>query len=191
MVDIMNDAPASPNAVIAQSVQRERLRAGLSLSGLADAAGVAKSTLSQLEAGKGNPSIETLWAIATALGVPFAQFFAVETPDLAVIRAGEGKAFAADTSDHLVVLLANCPPGVRRDIYRLDLAPTGARRAAAHPPGTVEHAFVCAGHARLGPQMQPQDLGPGDYYRYPGDTAHGYEALGGPAQILLLMESPR
>ena len=189
LIDIMNNP--SPNTMIAKAVQRERLRAGLSLSALADAAGVAKSTLSQLEAGKGNPSIETLWAIATALAVPFAQFFEVATPDLCLIRAGEGTAFAADTSDHLVVLLANCPPGVRRDIYRLDLAPTRARSASAHPPGTLEHAFICAGHARLGPKGALQDLGPGDYYRFPGDTAHQYEALGGPAQILLVMESPR
>lgn len=181
----------TPNDMIAESVQRERLRAGLSLSALAEAAGVAKSTLSQLEARKGNPSIETLWAIATALGVPFAQFFEVATPDIALIRAGEGEAVTADSSDHLVVLLANCPPNVRRDIYRFDLMPTRTRVAQAHPRGTVEHAFVCAGKARLGPEGRLQDLGPGDYYRYPADVAHRYEALGGAAQVLLVMESPR
>ena len=44
----------------------ERERAGMSLAELARA-GLAKSTLSQLESGTGNPSLETLWALAMAL----------------------------------------------------------------------------------------------------------------------------
>ena len=49
----------NPTELIASAIGRERERAGLSLSALAAKAGLAKSTLSQLEAGKGNPSIET------------------------------------------------------------------------------------------------------------------------------------
>lgn len=181
----------TPNDLIAAAVQRERLRAGLSLSALAEAAGVAKSTLSQLEARKGNPSIETLWAIATALGVPFAQFFEETTPDVQIIRAGEGNSITAEKSGDVVVLLANCPPGIRRDLYRMALIPGTARKAAAHPPGTVEHSFVAQGRVRLGPEAQLIEAGPGDYYRYPADVAHHYEALGGPALLLVIMESPR
>lgn len=177
--------------MIAQAVQRERLRAGLSLSALADAAGLAKSTLSQLEARKRNPSIETLWAIATALGVPFAQFFEVSTPEAVVIRAGEGDAIAAETPGQLVVLLANCPMGVRRDLYPMSLQPELARVAAAHPPGTVEHLIVISGQVRLGPEGQLIEAGPGDYYRYAGDVVHRYEALGAEALLVLVIESPR
>ena len=45
----------------------------LSLTELAKRAGIAKSTLSQLENGTGNPSLETLWALGTALGVPLSR----------------------------------------------------------------------------------------------------------------------
>ena len=66
-------ATASPLATqIAAALRRERARAGVSLTELARRAGIAKSTLSQLESGSGNPSVETLWALGTALGVPFA-----------------------------------------------------------------------------------------------------------------------
>ena len=44
-------------------LRRERERVGLSLSELAKRAGIAKSTLSQLESASGNPSVETLWAL--------------------------------------------------------------------------------------------------------------------------------
>src|SRR5947207_1806494 len=45
-----------PKPVIARALRRERGRVGLSLTELARRAGIAKSTLSQLEAGNGNPS---------------------------------------------------------------------------------------------------------------------------------------
>ena len=56
---------SQPIEIIAKGLTRERQRAGLSLE-VARRAGVAKSTLSQLEAGQGNPSIETLWALCVA-----------------------------------------------------------------------------------------------------------------------------
>ena len=52
----------APLDVIAASLRRERERHGISLAELARRANLAKSTLSQLEAGVGNPSIETVWA---------------------------------------------------------------------------------------------------------------------------------
>ncbi len=44
-----------PISVIAKSLVRERQRTGLSLAEIARRAGIAKSTLSQLEAGKRQP----------------------------------------------------------------------------------------------------------------------------------------
>ena len=62
-----------PISLIAKSLVRERARTGLSLAEVARRAGIAKSTLSQLESGNGNPSLETLWALCVALDIPFAQ----------------------------------------------------------------------------------------------------------------------
>ena len=55
----------------------------------------------------------------------------------------------------------------------------------------MEHAVVCDGSVRLGPKGEAEDLHPGDYFRYPADVSHSYEALTGSAIILLIMESPR
>src|SRR5689334_3942299 len=96
--------PAPPLATIAAALRRERERVGISLAELARRAGLAKSTLSQLEAGTGNPSIETLWSLGVALGVPFSNL--VEPPvAIRVIRAGEGQRLEADQADVLVKLL--------------------------------------------------------------------------------------
>ncbi|MGI8781120.1 MAG: helix-turn-helix domain-containing protein, partial [Solirubrobacteraceae bacterium] len=58
---------------VAANIRELRRQAGLTLAELAAAAALGKSTLAQLESGRGNPSVETLWAIAAALEVPFAR----------------------------------------------------------------------------------------------------------------------
>ncbi len=88
-----------PRAAIATSVQRERHRVGVSLTELARRAGVAKSTVSQLESGTGNPSLETLWALAVALGVPLSQLIDPPTSPIQVIRAGTGPSMPAAQSE--------------------------------------------------------------------------------------------
>jgi transcriptional regulator with XRE-family HTH domain len=80
-----------PISVIAKSLVRERLRTGLSLAEIARRAGIAKSTLSQLEAGNGNPSIETLWSLCVALDIPFARLLEPQAAKTQVIRRGEGR----------------------------------------------------------------------------------------------------
>src|SRR5260370_34169694 len=83
------DTAAEVVALIAASLRRERARAGLSLTELARRAGIAKSTLSQLEAGTGNPSVETLWGLAVALGVPFSRLVDPPGRPVGVMLAGQ------------------------------------------------------------------------------------------------------
>src|SRR6476661_3473883 len=113
----------APLATIAASLRRERERAGLSLTEVARRAGVAKSTLSQLESGTGNPSVETLWALAVALGVPFSQLVDPPVPAVRVVRAGEGARIPAEHAPYAGTLLAAGHPHVRRDIYVIDQEP--------------------------------------------------------------------
>ncbi|GGS48680.1 MULTISPECIES: helix-turn-helix domain-containing protein [Actinokineospora] len=171
------DQRGAPLDVIARSLRRERERAGLSLSEAAKRAGIAKSTLSQLEAASGNPSVETLWALSVALGVPFSRLVEPPTPRVQVIRAGEGPIVYSERADYAATLLASCPPNARRDIYLISAEPGSRRESDPHFPGVVEHVVLASGRARLGPTDEPVELGPGDYIAYPGDIPHVFEAL--------------
>src|SRR6185436_17427163 len=94
----------APLATIASALRRERERVGLSLTELAKRAGIAKSTLSQLESGTGNPSVETLWALGVALGVPFSQLVEPPAPQVRVVRAGEGARIPSEQGDYAGIL---------------------------------------------------------------------------------------
>ncbi|GAB2694394.1 helix-turn-helix domain-containing protein [Nocardia thraciensis] len=168
---------APPQEAIAAALRRERGRVGLSLTEVARRAGVAKSTLSQLESGVGNPSIETLWALCVALGIPFSRLLDPPRPRVQVIRAGEGPVLASSQADYQVALLAASPPNARRDIYRISAEPGQPRRSEPHSRGEVEHLILAAGRALVGPAADPVELGPGDYICYPGDRPHIFEAL--------------
>jgi transcriptional regulator with XRE-family HTH domain len=181
---------APPLATIAAALRREREKSGISLTELARRAGIAKSTLSQLEAGTGNPSVETLWSLGVALGVPFSRLVEPPTPAVRVIRAGEAPGVRSEQADFTGILLSVGSRHARRDIYLVELDPGSLRKAEAHIPGSVEHMVVARGRVRTGPAAEPVELRPGDYAAFPGDVEHVYEALEPDTLVVLVMEHP-
>lgn len=181
-------APGVPLKRIAAAIRRERDRVGLSLTELARQAGIAKSTLSQLESGSGNPSVETLWALGVALGVPLSRLVDPPRPTVTVIRAGEGPAVYSELARYSATLVAACPPGARRDLFVVRAEPGAPRRADPHMPGTREHVWLGAGRALVGPPEDPVEVRPGDYVSYPGDAPHVFEAREDGTSGLLVME---
>ncbi|WP_279101840.1 helix-turn-helix domain-containing protein [Gordonia bronchialis] len=179
----------NPKALVAASLKRERTRAGLSIGELARRAGIGKSTLSQLESGDGNPSVETLWALSTALGVQFSALLDSPTPTVEVIRFGGGPVIPAAAADYSATLLSTAAPGSRRDMYIIRAEPGKPRVSAPHARGVVEHVVISAGRARLGPTDAAEELGPGDYISYPGDVEHVFDALEPGTVAVMLSEA--
>ncbi|GAB3190802.1 helix-turn-helix domain-containing protein [Nesterenkonia suensis] len=175
-------------AQIAAAVREERLRAGLSLSELARRAGISKSTVSQLEAGQNNPSVETLWSIASTLDIPFARLVDTPRPRPQIIRAEERAAVPSATADFHATLLHSGRSAAQRDLYVVTLEPGEVREAEPHPRGSTEHVLIGSGQVCLGPADAPFTLGTGDYADFPGDVPHTYEALTPGAWFTLLME---
>jgi transcriptional regulator with XRE-family HTH domain len=183
--DVMN-RPA-PQQAIAEALRRERQRAGLSLTELARRAGLAKSTLSQLESGTGNPSVETLWGLCLALDVPFSRLVEPARPSVAVIRAGSGPTVGSSIASYHATLLASGAAS-RHDLYFIAAEPGPGRESDPHMPGVVEHVVLTAGSALVGLRDAPVSLEPGDYIRYPGDMPHVFQALTAGTQAVMLSE---
>ncbi|MDQ0613390.1 transcriptional regulator with XRE-family HTH domain [Microbacterium sp. W4I4] len=173
---------------IAHSLRREREAAGISVSELARRAGVSKATVSQLESGAGNPSVETLWAIGDALGVPFSTLVDERTTAPRLIRLGDHAGVPSSASPYLATLLSAAAPGTRRDIYLIQAEPGEPRRSLPHRAGTTEHVVLVSGEALIGPAENPELLQPGDYLSYPGDAPHVFEARGDGTSAVLISE---
>src|SRR5688572_28624676 len=73
--------------VLGANLRARRDEQGISLSELARRSGIAKGTLSQLESGGGNPTIETVFSLSNALGVPVSALLSdAPTADLILVR---------------------------------------------------------------------------------------------------------
>jgi len=72
---------------IGERLREERVRKGVSARGLAREIGVSASLISQIETDKSRPSVSTLYAITTALGISIEDLFDVR--DRAEPAAGE------------------------------------------------------------------------------------------------------
>ncbi|MFF5625987.1 XRE family transcriptional regulator [Microbacterium sp. LWH10-1.2] len=173
---------------IARTLRREREAAGISVSELARRAGVSKATVSQLESGAGNPSVETLWALGVALGVPFAVLVDQQSHAPTLIRADDLAGVPSSAAAYSATLLSASPPGARRDIYLIKAEPGDARRSDPHHPGTIEHVVLMTGRAQVGPADDPVLLNPGDYLTYPGDAPHVFEAVAAGTSAVLISE---
>lgn len=67
-----------------QMILEERSRLGLSLQEVADRAGITKSHMWEIEAGRSvNPTIRTVYGLAIALGIPFVSMAAGAMNDTA------------------------------------------------------------------------------------------------------------
>lgn len=170
-------------------LQARRRQRGLSLSELARSAGIAKSNLSRLESGEGNPSLETLWALSGALNVTVSELIDPPAGQARLLRRGEAADMWAETSAYGVTLLSRCPAGAARDLYRVTFQPGEAKRSAPHPAASVEHVVLLSGRARVGPVGAEEDLRPGDYLTFSAAQEHVYEALVPDTEALIVIET--
>jgi transcriptional regulator with XRE-family HTH domain len=150
----------------------ERLRAarrerGLSLGALAEAAGIGKGSLSEIENGARNPTLSTLYALAGTLGVP-----------LATLLADRAGARISSPGIEARLLDVSREDGATVEVYRLRIDRGASHRSVAHGPGVTEHLLVTAGRARVGRLGEETEIGPGEAARWLSDVAHGYTAVG-------------
>ena len=174
-------------SVVADNVRHLRDRRGLSLTELAQRAGIGKSTLSMLEGGKANPSIETLWAIASALGVPFSHIIEPRQPGVRLIRADQGTRIDAEDAAFCVRLLASSERRGTFEFYVIDCEPGAIHDAREHIKGAVEYIYVLRGRLRVGPTDSVVEVQVGELAIFAGDRDHQYEALEPGTRAVMLM----
>ncbi len=170
----------------------------MTLSALAEQAGVAKSTVSLIERGQGNPSIDTVWALASALGVPFTSLFHDEPPadDVSVVREDDGSVIAVEDAglpaDGLIVRhMLTRTGGALIEIYTLVLEEGAVRNAEAHVSGLFEHITIAAGTLEISSDSFKEVLNQGDLISFRADRPHTYRVIDGPVRLVSVHEYPQ
>jgi transcriptional regulator with XRE-family HTH domain len=193
-----NSAEHGAGGQVARNLRRWRVTRELTLSALAERAGVAKSTVSLIERGHGNPSVETISALAAALRVPFASIFHEESPadEMTLIREHDCPVIAVEQAglqgDGLTIRhLLTRTGGALIEIYTLVLEHGAARHADAHVTGLFEHITVSAGSVQISTDSFSEVLNRGDLLSFRADRSHSYLVIDGPVRLVCIHEYPR
>jgi transcriptional regulator with XRE-family HTH domain len=188
-----DQAFADVGDVIAANLRRLRTARRMSLATLASRADVAKATLANLEQGRGNPTIETLWSLALGLGVAFSDLLEDRRETtMVVVRAQQGARVRGSTPGGQLDLrlLDRVERGGLVEVFDLFLPARTDHLGSPHGTGVVERVFVHAGTITVGPASDPVTLGPGDYARYSGDGPHVYRSAEEDVHGMLLVGYP-
>jgi transcriptional regulator with XRE-family HTH domain len=198
-------AAASDLPSVGQRIREERVRRGVSLRTLAGEVGVSASMISQIENGKSQPSVSTLYAITSALGVSIQEVFdtplaepaeravgAVGLPTTVlealgssrgrrigpIVRVKERQALTLDTGV-IWERLGELPP--HSIDFMLATYPPGGTSSSTgglmRHPGT-EFGYLISGELILTLGFDEIHLGPGDAISFESTEPHSYRNNG-------------
>lgn len=174
-----HSAPA--RETLARNLRRLRVARRWSLSELAAATGSGKATLSAIENGRANPTVDTLAALAAALGVELTALLEPAAADeLALVRAAD-----REPATDGVARLAAAEAG---ELQHAQLEPHSRVEREARQGGGRVHVLVTRGTLVAGPAERIVELGPGDYLSFPADRPYELSTAGRRGAALVLVE---
>ncbi len=175
-----------PTTYLSQALKSLRRQRGWSLDRAAEATGVSKAMLGQIERAESSPTIATLWKVAKGFQTSISSF--LEPPPggslEGVIYTSEnspGNRLAADPL--LVASLFPYDAAFGFELLELTLMAGGVRLSEPHAAGVIEHVMVISGAIELLVDGRWTLLPQRSAVRFAADRPHGYRNPGPQAAI--------
>lgn len=171
---------------LAANMRRLRVARHLSLSELARITSMSKATLSGIENGRGNPTVDTLALLADALHVSIADLLEeIQLGEVRIVRASRTDPQPCEGVDRRRLDKTAELQGTL-DIFELALPPRHLHEMAPRAAGARQGVLVLHGKLIAGPIERISELATGDYVSFPADTPHLYETGNVPASALIV-----
>jgi transcriptional regulator with XRE-family HTH domain len=171
-------------------LREERERRGISLRELARRVGVSPSLVSQIELDRVNPSVSTLYALVTELGVTMGEVFGDgEAPRPRVVRGErDGDGLVGQPGERSIINLASgvqwerLTPHSDPDVEFLHVVyPVGAESCPADAlvtHGGREYGYVTSGTLGVRVGFDEYELGPGTSIAFDSSSPHRLWTIG-------------
>lgn len=174
-------------------LREERTKKRLSLRSVAQALGVSASLISQVETGKTQPSVSTLFALVNHLGLSLDDLLGVTVPAsgrpaVEPSPATPSRAKIQQAADNPVLEMEN---GVRWERLASGIGGPADALLVTYEPGAsssiegklmrhsgVEFAYILEGHLTLQLEFDVHILGPGDSLQFDSVLPHLYSNQG-------------
>jgi len=182
------DASTDLAPIVGRNLRRLRTQRGLSLERLAKASGVSRAMLGQIELGQSAPTINVIWKIARALGIPFSALISTTAQTgTRLMRSHQSKRLSSHDGKFVSRALFPFDEPRRVEFYELRLAAHATEAADAHPPGTMENLVVTAGSVEIDRGEEHHVLNAGDAILFEADVAHVYRNTSNVDAVMFLV----
>jgi transcriptional regulator with XRE-family HTH domain len=164
-------------------LKRLRLQRRMTLSEVANATGISKSTMSRLETGQRRPTLELLLALSHAYRVPLDALVAAPEEGDPRLQLKPGR-----VKGRTVIPLTRQPDGMQA--WKI-VIPTTKVIPEPRAHDGYEWIYVLSGHMRLILGDQDWILGPGEIAEFDTKTPHWFGSTGDePTEILSIFGRP-
>jgi transcriptional regulator with XRE-family HTH domain len=182
--------PESINEHLGRRVKKLRTDRGWSLDNLAQASGVSRSMLSEIEREKANPTLAVTFRISSAFAMTIAELIESSEKQAAiqVTRASDrGQVYRSDKNCQIRTL---SPLNLEKDVefYEVTMRPGGELRSTPHYEGTREFLTVESGNVRVESAGDSVELTRGDSATYRADVPHAIVNIGEGEAVLFLVD---
>jgi transcriptional regulator with XRE-family HTH domain len=187
----LHDAPElSAPSKIGERLRAARQAKGLTVRGIAELVGMSPSLISQIERDKVNPSVSTLWALVSVLGLTMGDVFPDEARHSSAqpitALASDGPVTAPDARSTI-----NLETGVRWERLTAGSDPLVEFLMLVYPPGAAscdedslmrhsgkEYGYVLSGRLGVCVGFDEYELGPGMAISFDASSPHRLWAIG-------------
>ncbi|EFB1809151.1 DNA-binding transcriptional regulator SutR [Escherichia coli] len=152
---------------LSTTLKQLRQQRGWSLSRLAEATGVSKAMLGQIERNESSPTVATLWKIATGLNVPFSTF-------ISPLQSVTPSVYDPQRQAMVITSLFPYDPQLCFEHFSIQMAPGAISESTPHEKGVIEHVVVIDGQLDLCVDGEWQSLNCGEGARFAADVTHVY-----------------
>lgn len=177
------------NKNIASQLKAQRKDKGWSLDKTAQATGVSKAMLGQIERGESSPTIATLWKIATGLSCSFSAFITQQDESMRTDGPVQQPDIKRDPNMQVKTLFPFSQQ-TRFETFEITLTENHTQHSEPHQAGVTEHLHVLEGELQVAQGETWHTVNAGEQFILSGDQPHAYRDNAGVTRFLDIIYYP-
>lgn len=162
------------NQLIGKRLKQLRDERHLSLDQVAVLTGVSKPMLGQIERAQSNPTVSTLWKIATGLGVSFTAFIDDKQPEAHIVREADITPLKEADGSYVVYPIFPMAMGRPFEMYTVECQPGCRYISKSHPEGVEEFLWGMEGLTQIITDGKTYQIGENEGLSFKADRKHEY-----------------
>lgn len=163
---------------IGHNLRNIRKSRGLSLDHTAELTGVSKAMLGQIERGESNPTVTTLWKIASGLQISFSSLISEDPTDIQFVQLDHINPVIELEGNYRVYSIFPFDPRRKFEIYIVEIEPGFAHISEHHNEGVEEYITVMEGQLDMLINEDIFHVSAGNSIRFLANKTHTYSNPG-------------